>query len=345
MYDKDSMKDKRCIALYSGGLDSILAIKLLEELGMEVIPVYFCTPFFGFEALRHPDSIISNHREMYGITVHIMDYTDEFMKIVREPAHGYGKHLNPCIDCKIGMLRIAKKLLEEMDASFVITGEVLGQRPMSQRSDTMRIIERESGLKGLLLRPLCARHMPETVPERLGIVKKEDMWGITGRGRKEQIRKAHHFGIRDENIPNAAGGCLLTDKRIARKVQKTFDRHSPSLPLKADVVMDVIGRKFMLTPQTILVLGRDESENEVLSTLVYPGNVFLRIQDVPGPLCILRGEDPDANLSLAAGICLRYSKAKGIPGQRAIYGSDPMHMDHSVTAPVVDEEYCSSLQD
>ncbi len=339
------MMQKRCIALYSGGLDSILAVRLMESLGVDVIPMYFCTPFFGYDALNDPESMKAVHRDKFGIDIRIIDYSDDMIRIVSNPDHGFGKYLNPCIDCKIGMLRKVKALLEEFDASFAITGEVLGQRPMSQRADTMRIIEKESGLKGLLVRPLCALHLTETLPEVAGIVKREGLWGITGRGRKEQISRALAFGIRKEDIPNAAGGCLLADKQISAKVKKTLMRHSPLLPTKEDCILDIIGRKFILDTGTILLVGRDERENEIISTLSCHGNVFLRIDDVPGPLCILRGKITYEALDLAAGICLRYTKAKGAEGKRAVYGTDSTHMDQSFQAPVFTEEYCASFQD
>jgi tRNA U34 2-thiouridine synthase MnmA/TrmU len=341
----EQVMTKRCIALYSGGLDSILAIKIMEEQGIDVIPLYFCTPFFGFDALRDPEAFKKAHTDKYNINIHIIDYTNDITRIVNEPPHGFGKHLNPCIDCKIGMLRKAKELLDKMDASFVITGEVLGQRPMSQRSDTMNVIEKESGLQDILLRPLCAQHLIETLPERMGIIRREGLWDISGRGRKIQIERALEYGIKKEDMPTPAGGCLLTDEQISYKVKRTFARFSPELPEKADLVADVLGREFVLNRRTILVVGRDEKENDIISTIVYPGNIFLKVDDVPGPLCILRGNDTDEYMALAAGICLRYSKAKGTPGQRVVYGPDPLCMVEAITAPVFSEEYCKSFQD
>jgi tRNA-uridine 2-sulfurtransferase len=341
----EQMMPKRCIALYSGGLDSILAIKIMEEQGIDVIPLYFCTPFFGFEALRDPETFKKAHADKYNINIHIIDYTNDIIRIVNEPPHGFGKHLNPCIDCKIGMLRKTKELIGKMDASFVITGEVLGQRPMSQRSDTMKVIERDSGLEDILLRPLCARQLIETLPERTGIVRREGLWNITGRGRKIQLERALAYGIKKEDLPTPAGGCLLTDEQISNKVKRTFVRLSPALPEGADIILDVLGREFVLNRATTLIVGRDEKENEIISTIVYPGNTFLKIDNVPGPLCILRGNDTDENLALAAGICLRYSKAKGTSGQRVVYGPDPLCMVQSITAPVFSEGYCKSFQD
>jgi tRNA-uridine 2-sulfurtransferase len=339
------MMPKRCIALYSGGLDSILAIKILEEQGIDVIPLYFCTPFFGFEALRDPETFKKAHADKYNINIQIIDYTNDIIRIVNEPPHGFGKHLNPCIDCKIGMLRKTKELIGKMGASFVITGEVLGQRPMSQRSDTMKVIERESGLENILLRPLCALHLTETLPERTGIVRREGLWNITGRGRKIQIERALTYGINKEDIPTPAGGCLLADEQISNKVKRTFARLSPALPEKADLLADVLGRQFVLNGESVLMVGRDEKENEIISTIIYPGNTFMKIDDVPGPLCVFRGNETDENLAWAAGICLRYSKAKGTSGQRIVYGPDPLCMVQSIEAPVFSEEYCRSFQD
>jgi tRNA-uridine 2-sulfurtransferase len=341
----EQMMPKRCIALYSGGLDSILTIKIMEEQGIDVIPLYFCTPFFGFDALRDPETFKKAHADKYNINIQIIDYTNDIIRIVNDPAHGFGKHLNPCIDCKIGMLRKTKELLGKMDASFVITGEVLGQRPMSQRYDTMKVIERDSGLQDILLRPLCAQHLMETLPERMGIVRREGLWNISGRGRKIQIERALEYGIIKEDMPTPAGGCLLTDEQISYKVKRTFARLSPALPEKADLLLDVLGREFVLNKGTKLIVGRDEKENEIISTIVYQGNTFLKIDDVPGPLCILRGNDTDEYLALAAGICLRYSKAKGYSGHRVVYGPDPLRMVQSITAPVFSEEYCKSFQD
>jgi tRNA-uridine 2-sulfurtransferase len=337
--------NRRCIALYSGGLDSILAIKLMDELDIEVIPLFFCTPFFGFEALRDPETFKKIHNERYGIDFQVIDYTDDIIHIVNDPPHGYGKHLNPCIDCKIGMLRKAKALLTNMDASFVITGEVLGQRPMSQRWHTMKTIEKESGLEDILLRPLCAQHLPVTLPERLGVVRREGLWDLSGRGRKAQIERALAYGIAEEHLPTPAGGCLLTDENISLKIRRTFTRFKPVLPQSADLILDIVGRKFALDTEAMLVVGRDEAENELMSTFVYPGNIFMKINEVPGPLCILRGKITDKNLILAAGICLRYGKAKGTAEQVAVYGPDPNKMDLSIRAPIVSDEYCKSFQD
>jgi tRNA-specific 2-thiouridylase len=339
------MIQNRCIALYSGGLDSILAIKVIQEQGIDVIPILFYTPFFGFDAMKDPESFKKKHADKYGMNIHTIDYTDDIIQILSNPPHGFGKHLNPCIDCKIGMLKKSRHLLETLNASFIITGEVVGQRPMSQRRHTMKIIEKESGLSDILLRPLCARYLPEALPERLGLVKRDALWDLRGRGRKIQIAHALAYGIKEEDIPTPAGGCLLTDEHISIKVKQTFQRCSPSLPGIADIMLDIVGRKFVLDSTTMLVVSRNEEENKLLSTMRYSGNIFLKINEVPGPLCIVRGEVTRENLVLAAGICLRYGKGKGSTGHVGVYGEDPDHMDQSVEAPVFSLDYCRAFQD
>ncbi|HQO81718.1 MAG TPA: hypothetical protein PKW48_11735 [Deltaproteobacteria bacterium] len=335
---------KRCIALYSGGLDSILAIRMMQEQSFEVIPLYFCTPFFGYDVLVNADAHKEFHERAYGIRMHPVDFTDDIIDVVRDPRHGFGKHLNPCIDCKIRMLRKAGSMMEQLDASFVVTGEVLGQRPMSQRRDAMNLIERESGLKDLLLRPLCARHLPPTRPERTGLVDRERLGDMAGRGRKAQMELAAKYGVTPETMPTPAGGCLLADEQISRKVGLTFERFRPGVPSRADILLDILGRKFMIDEKTVLIVSRNEEENRMLSSMVFPGNIFLRIADVPGPLCVMRGDASEKNLRTAAAVCLRYSKGRGMDGRMAIYGPDPSALTGTVEASAVSEEYCRRFQ-
>ncbi len=338
------MASRRCIALYSGGLDSILVVKMMQDQSIDVFPVYFYSPFFGMDALHHPETFKEFHKLNYGIEVHPIDFSHEIIKIISNPKHGYGKNLNPCIDCKIGMLKRAGELMKTLDASFVVTGEVLGQRPMSQRRDAMNLIIKETGLRDILLRPLCAKHLPPTLPEREGLVRRELLGEIAGRGRKIQIDLAMKYGIGSDSLPTPAGGCLLTYEQIASKVRSTFKLFHPCLPSPVDVMLDTVGRKFILDDKTVLVVSRDEEENRKLSRLVYPGNVFMKIADAPGPLCIIRGDESAANYEKAAGICLRYGKARGKSGYKAVYGPDPLSMTGAVDAPVLSDELCKALQ-
>ncbi|MCD6570091.1 MAG: thiamine biosynthesis protein [Deltaproteobacteria bacterium] len=338
------MKKERCIALYSGGLDSILAIKIIQSQAIDVIPLYFATPFFGFKALRNPEDFKMIHCHEYGICPHVIDYTDDFINTLINPAHGFGKYMNPCIDCRIGMLKRARELLEVFNASFIVTGEVLGQRPMSQRRDAMDIIEKASGLRDILLRPLCAKRMRATRGEHLGIVDREKLLDITGRGRKAQIYLAELFGIKAAHIPASGGGCMLTNKQIAIKVKGTINRFMSQAPTRYDIMLDVVGRKFILDDSTVFVVARNEQENEVLADMKYPGNVFIKIAGIPGPLCVLRGEANQANLEIASGICLRYGKGKGTKGLNALWGADPHQMREVINARVIPDEYCRRLQ-
>lgn len=338
------MLTRRCIALYSGGLDSILAVKMIEEQGVEAIPIKFYSPFFGFEIIQDQQTYIQYHESAFGINVRLVDFTQDIIEIIKSPKHGYGKQLNPCIDCKIGMLKKAGHFLETYGASFVITGEVLGQRPMSQRKEPMNSIIKESGLKDILLRPLCARQLKETLPERMGIVNRENLGDIVGRGRKDQIMLAGKYGIDKELIPTPAGGCLLADEHISSKVRNTFDRFHPGLPGKDDLILDIVGRKFNLDESTVLVVSRNDEENDVLSTLISPGNIFVKIADVPGPLSIIRGVITKENILKAASICMRYGKGRGLSGLKALYGPDPYNLADCVESPVVTEEYCTTFQ-
>jgi tRNA-uridine 2-sulfurtransferase len=335
---------KRCLALYSGGLDSLVCVRFMRDLGIEVVPLYFATPFFGFNALASPSEFKEKHFSRFGIMPEVIDYSDDFIKILAAPVHGYGKHMNPCIDCKIGMLKKAKGLLRDHSASFVISGEVLGQRPMSQRKDTMNVIERDSGLKGLLVRPLCARHMPFSIPEKEGIINKEDMLDISGRGRKRQEKLAISYGIPKEEIPSPAGGCLLTYAQIAEKVRQTIDRFSPNIPAKADFVMDVVGRKFVVDSNTVMIVPRDEAENKLAEALKLPGNVFVKIDNIPGPTVVIRGNINTGNLELAASICLRYTKAKGKKGNTASWGDSAENLNNHIDVPVIDDSFVAASQ-
>ena len=334
---------RRCIALYSGGLDSILAVKLMQQQGVEVVPLHFVTPFFGFELLAEAASYGEQEFKRYGIRPEPVDYTADLAQLLLEPAYGFGKRFNPCIDCKIGMLKRARVLLETYGASFIVTGEVLGQRPMSQRRDTMNVIERDTELKGLLLRPLCAKLMKPSQPEIEGLVDREQLLSFTGRGRREQIDLALKLGIREADIPTPAGGCLLTDESIAGRAQRAFKQAAPAIPELAELRLATVGRHFRLSDDCWLAVSRSRQENEVMASMVYAGNTFLRLQGVPGPLAIVRGAARPADLELAAAVCLRYTKRRGEEGLQAAYGPTPSACEGRVAAAVMSEEAVRAL--
>ncbi|MBU1453408.1 MAG: thiamine biosynthesis protein, partial [Proteobacteria bacterium] len=203
------MKQVTALALFSGGLDSILAARLVASLGVRVLAVKFVTPFFDYELLADPERYQQEVMEKYGLEVVLYDLSNNYLDLLHKPAHGFGKNFNPCIDCKILMCSRAKELMAKYGASFLISGEVLGQRPMSQRRDTLRVIERDSDNDGLLLRPLSAKLMSPTKPETEGWIDREKLLNFNGRGRSRQIELAKQYGITD--FPAPAGGCILAD--------------------------------------------------------------------------------------------------------------------------------------
>jgi len=250
-----------------------------------------------------------------GIPLKVFNVSEEYLNVVKHPKHGYGSNMNPCIDCRIFMLKKAKAYMEMVSASFIVTGEVLGQRPMSQRRDAMRLIEKEAGLEGFILRPLSAKFLPVTIPEKEAWVDREKLLSIQGRSRKPQIRLADHFGIRDYPCP--AGGCLLTDPGFARRM-KDLIQYDPNFSLN-DVHLLKIGRHFRFSPILKLVVGRNEEENQKIQTFSREGDILLKIPHYPGPLSLLRGDVNERELERAAAIAAHYSKGKGSDKVEVIY--------------------------
>ena len=297
---------KKALALLSGGLDSTLAVKVMLEQGIAVEALNFTSPFCtctGRNAGCKSEAV--RVAAEFNIPVKVMQKGVEYLEIVRRPRHGYGKGMNPCIDCRIFLLRKAKEYMAESGADFVITGEVLGQRPMSQRRDTLRLIERESGLEGLLLRPLSAKHFEPTIPEREQWVDRERLLSMQGRSRKEQIQLADELDVR--NYPCPAGGCLLTELSFVSKVRDMFD-HADSINLR-DFRLLKIGRHFRTGPRTKVIIGRDEAENLGLEAAVQPGEAAIRWLDGGSPLGVIMGSQDQTLLETSARILLRYTKA------------------------------------
>jgi len=293
----------RALALFSGGLDSILACRVVAAQGIAVQAVKFVTPFFGYELLAREREYAQMVRESYGIEVVLRDVSDPYFTMLRNPPHGYGKNFNPCIDCKILLFRAAKMLMPEFSASFLITGEVIGQRPMSQRRDTLRVIERDSGCTGILLRPLCAKRQEPTFAEREGLVDRELLLDFNGRGRQPQIQLAERFGIKD--YPRPAGGCVLTEPDQAKRIAWYYSRY-PEVRLN-DIRLLLFGRHFQLPHGGWLVLGRDEAENVRLEALHGPGDFLVHMPERSGPMGVLHSEHPD-DFAAAAGLVVRFGK-------------------------------------
>ncbi len=290
--------NKKALVLFSGGLDSTLAIKVLVEQGIEVVGITFITPF------THPS--LEGAKEL-NIPLKIVHLGEEYLEIVRSPKYGYGKNMNPCIDCKIFMLKKAKDYMVEVGAEFIATGEVLGERPKSQKKDAFWIIERDSDLKGLLLRPLSAKLLPATMVEEKGWVNREKLLNIQGRSRKPQMALAKEFGITTYETP--AGGCLLTDPIFSRKLKDLLTCLKDDTSLN-DIQLLKFGRHFRLSPKTKIIVGRDDEENKKLLELAQGDDTLFKVVNFPGPITILRGEITQEYLDLTARITARYSKAK-----------------------------------
>ncbi len=294
----------KAICLHSGGLDSSLAILLIKEQGVEPVAAHFVSPFWGREG-KSPAEITA---EAMGVRHVVVPMGEEYLEIVRNPRHGYGKNANPCIDCHLHMIRKAGALMDEVGASFVVTGEVLGQRPMSQRPDALRRIERECGLEGLLLRPLSARLLPETIPEKEGWVDREKLLAISGRSRAQQMRLAAEKGLTGYSTP--AGGCLLTDPGYSRRIRDLIDRDDLSM---AQAERLRVGRHFRLPRGSKLVIGRNQEENERLHSSIRKGDIEIVTVSCPGPTAVLTGPDAAEEILAAASMVARYADDKTGP--------------------------------
>jgi len=325
----------QALAMLSGGLDSALAAKLVRDLGVEVIGINFST----FLSRKGRDQAIRS-AENVGIEIKTFDFTEDFLRMLRRPKFGYGSGMNPCVDCRILMLRKAKPHMERLGANFVVTGEVLGQRPMSQRRDTLRTVERESGLEGLLLRPLSARHLPPTVPEQRGWIDRDRLLDLQGRSRKEQMRLAEMWGITEYSQP--AGGCLLTDETYARRLRDLFDH----LPDSAELTVEQaellrLGRQFRVSEEVKIIVGRNEAENDLLEAY-RPGRDTLVPVSCTGPLVLVEGNPSSGEIQIVAGIVARYSTRKGAPEVTMRYeGRKGAEM---ITSAPIDEHVLNALR-
>lgn len=329
------MAKGKAFSLLSGGLDSILATRLIMDQGIEVVGLHFITPFFGYQKKGKEPWFEEQWQRLYGIAARIIDVSEEYLSILRHPRYGFGRNFNPCLDCKIFLFSKAKKIMEEEGGDFLITGEVIGQRPMSQRRDALRIVERDSGTEGILLRPLCAKKLKPTRAELMGLVDREKLLSLSGRSRKPQLKLAAEMGI--NSFPTPAGGCYLTDPILAARFQKYFaERELVSIN---EVLLLMVGRQFRMPEGAHLIVGRRETENYTLLSLKQPGDLLLKVRGIPGPLGLLRGEVGEKGLTLAAAILARYSKARELAEVAIVYGPDPEHLqDFILVKPATDEE-------
>lgn len=293
----------KSIVLLSGGLDSALALKLLQEQGIEVIAVNFTSPFCTCD--QKGKCFSREIANKFGVTYKVVDKGKDYLKIIRKPKYGYGKGMNPCIDCRIFMLKKAKKLMKELDAKFIATGEVLGQRPMSQYRKALEIIEKKAGLKGKILRPLSAKLLAPTEPEKKGWIDRDKLLAIEGRSRREQIYLAKRYGI--DRYATAAGGCLLTHREFANKLRDLFE-HKKRVTLN-DIILLKIGRHFRFKNSKIIV-GRNEQENKLLMQRKQKTDYIFEVPDYGSPIALLQGKKDKSTIQFAARLTAMYSDCK-----------------------------------
>ncbi len=293
-------KGAKVLALVSGGLDSTLAVKIMLDQGIQVEAVHFTTPFCHCDKCA-VESLVRTS----GIKLHSVFLGQEYLDLLIDPPHGYGSQMNPCIDCRILMFRKAKELARTIKADTVVTGEVLNQRPFSQRKDIMLLIDREAGLKNMVLRLLSAKLLPETEFEKSGLVDREKLFSIQGRRRLPQMSLAEELNIKDYPCPS--GGCLLTDIHFALKL-KDFLKYNNALTLK-DVTLLKLGRHFRFEGCKIVV-GRNEMENQTLLNISKRERThYFEVVDYMGPITLVKGIASETVIKKAAGITVRYSDA------------------------------------
>jgi len=337
-------RQRKAVALISGGLDSLLAAKVIQQQGIQVEGINF---FTGFCVEGHTHAIRQKDRarpkrnnalwvaEQLGIKLHIIDIVEEYKDIVFNPKHGYGANLNPCLDCKIFMVKKAQEWMVDNGFDFIITGEVVGQRPMSQRKDTMPVVARDSGAEDRLVRPLSGQNLPATLPEREGWISREKLYGFNGRSRKPQMALAEEFGLEDYAQP-AGGCCFLTDAQYSVKLADLWRARGEKQYEMDDIMLLKVGRHLRPRPHFKVIISREEGEGNFLQGY-RKQFVSLLTTSHAGPLALLDGVVDDEDITLAARLVARYSQGKqadrveltvtGLDGRQRLLSVKPLGAD------------------
>jgi tRNA-specific 2-thiouridylase len=327
----DEIKSKKshlkALGLISGGLDSLTACLLVKKQGIEVIGLNITSPFCQY------DINLDLFRKNLGIHVYNLPLEDDFLDLIRNPKFGYGRHLNPCVDCRIYILKKAKEFMKKVHADIIFTGEVLDQRPKSQHLKALHIVEKESGLEGKLLRPLSALQLKPTIYEETGIIDRSILLGIKGRSRKIQIELARKHDLLQDYY--AGGGCLLTDINYANRMKDSL-KFNNILEIE-DMRILKYGRHFRFNESKIIV-GRNEMENNLLLQLKKSDDLVMEAQDVPGPITIIQGNKNEEILNYAASLTLRYSDLEDSEG-KIIYGKDY----HNLSKKIIAKSQCEEI--
>lgn len=304
----EQRKKLKAVALLSGGLDSSLAVRIMLEQGVEIEAVAIKTPFCDFDCGKGCGHRVKEIASDLQIPLKTIYFGEEYLRMLKRPKYGFGSGMNPCIDCRSMMYNAAKDHMKKIDADFIVTGEVLFQRPMSQNHRALNIIEKETGTQGKVLRPLSAKSLPMTEIENDGSVKRANLCNIVGRSRKSQLALARKFGIEDP--PNAAGGCLLTDPQFSMRIRDLMKHldDPDKVPTINDIELLKVGRHFRLSNAAKLIVGRNQNENYIMGSLALKDDIVIEAQEFPGPTCILRSKNYEYSLvEKSSRIGLRYS--------------------------------------
>jgi tRNA-specific 2-thiouridylase len=335
---------RKAVALISGGLDSMLAARVMLDQGIHVEGINFFTGFCvegHTHAIRNKDQEKKEKKrnnalwtaEQLGIKLHIIDIIEPYKDVVLNPKHGYGANLNPCLDCKIFMVKEAHKWMLENSFDFIITGEVVGQRPKSQRKETMPIVQKESGIRDLLLRPLCAHNLPETLPEREGWVDRNKLLDFHGRNRKPQMALAKDFGLNDYAQP-AGGCCFLTDANYSSKLQDMWN-HRPSRDYTLDdIILLKVGRHIRPRDNFKIIIARDSGETRYLGGYKKQFK-HLIMRSHSGPITLIEGDDlSELDIQLAAAVAARYGQGREAESVEFEYSDRQQNSYHLSVKPL-----------
>lgn len=317
----------RALAMVSGGLDSILAAKLIKDQGIEVIGVCFKSYFFN-------ESNAIKMTKQIGIELKVIDFTEEHFKMVKNPKHGRGKNMNPCIDCHAMMMTYCGRLLEELNADFIITGEVLNQRPMSQNKQALDVVRKESGFSDKILRPLCALNLNPTQMELDGLVDRNKLLKISGRSRKEQMKMAEEWGIVD--YPSPAGGCKLTEPNYSHRLKLALDANKDLN--RNDIELLKYGRHFISENNTKIIVTRTADEAEEIKKVLTHDDIVLLCTSHNGAMGIIHGPYAEEDIKLAGALLGRYTKGRDEDKITIKYGNYQTKFDKEFNVKPADEE-------